>query len=208
MRKEDIPQVSAIDREAFPTMLPSLNFEREIRNKLTHYYVVCDDEETVETPVSADNQQKNSGFKDMLKRWFFPGDPGGSESALSSPLICGYVGFWIMADEAHITTIAVKDVFQRQGLGEMLIIAVINRARELDASVVTLEVRVSNTGAQDLYRKYGFNQTGVRKGYYTDNREDGLVMTTDDINSPVFIERFKKLVQDYREKRDIIVRDD
>ncbi|UCC16507.1 MAG: ribosomal protein S18-alanine N-acetyltransferase [Dehalococcoidales bacterium] len=88
-----------------------------------------------------------------------------------------------MADEAHITTLAVQEELQRRGIGELLVMTVFDRARELFANVVTLEVRVSNTGAQNLYLKYGFKQVGVRKSYYTDNREDAYVMTTEDITT-------------------------
>jgi ribosomal-protein-alanine N-acetyltransferase len=88
-----------------------------------------------------------------------------------------------MADEAHITTIAVRSELQRRGIGELLIMAVFDRARKFFATILTLEVRVSNTGAQNLYVKYGFYQVGVRRGYYTDNREDAYIMTTGDITS-------------------------
>lgn len=186
MRKEDIPQVSRIDREAFPTMLPPPNFERELRNQMTHFYVVCDEDKKVDLPDVPVTRTGTSGLMNRLKRWFVPDQ--GIEDDMVHPenhndLICGYVGFWVMADEAHITTIAVSEELQRRGIGELLLLTVFNRARELYANVVTLEVRVSNTGAQNLYLKYGFKQVGVRKAYYTDNREDAYIMTTGDITS-------------------------
>lgn len=186
MRKEDIPQVSRIDREAFPTMLPPPNFERELRNQMTHLYVVCDEDkkaDQVDIPVA---RTGTSGLMNRLKRWFNPDRPGEDNTLQPenySDYICGYVGFWVMADEAHITTIAVSEELQRRGIGELLLLTVFDRARELYANVVTLEVRVSNTGAQNLYLKYGFKQVGVRKAYYTDNREDAYIMTTGDITS-------------------------
>jgi len=186
MRKEDIPQVSRIDREAFPTMLPPPNFERELRNQMTHLYVVCDEDkkiDQVDIPVA---RTGTSGLVNRLKRWFNPARPGEDNTFQPenySDYICGYVGFWVMADEAHITTIAVSEELQRRGMGELLLLTVFDRARELYANIVTLEVRVSNTGAQNLYLKYGFKQVGVRKAYYTDNREDAYIMTTGDITS-------------------------
>lgn len=207
MRREDISQVSVIDREAFPTMLPPLNFERELRNKLTHYYVVCDGDKSVEIPAVTPDWKSGTGLIDKLKRLFSSEVSSESGSMHFTRYIGGYVGFWVMADEAHITTIAVREELQRQGIGELMIIAVLNLAREMYAQFVTLEVRASNTGAQNLYRKYGFKQTGVRKGYYTDNREDGLVMTTGDITSAAFREQIEQLTKVYRDKRDIIIRE-
>lgn len=199
MRKEDIPQVSRIDREAFPTMLPPPNFERELRNQMTHFYVVCDTDrklDQVDIPVA-----RTSGLMNRLKRWFNPdgaGEDATSQREYSRDYICGYVGFWVMADEAHITTIAVSEELQRRGIGELLLLTVFNCARELYANVLTLEVRVSNTGAQNLYLKYGFQQVGVRKGYYTDNREDAYIMTTGDITSSECLSRMRDLYQAHR----------
>jgi ribosomal-protein-alanine N-acetyltransferase len=186
MRKEDIPQVSRIDREAFPTMLPPPNFERELRNQMTHLYVVCDEDKKADQVDILVARTGTSGLVNRLKRWFNPDRPGEDNTLQPenySDYICGYVGFWVMADEAHITTIAVSEELQRRGIGELLLLTVFDRARELYANIVTLEVRVSNTGAQNLYLKYGFKQVGVRKAYYTDNREDAYIMTTGDITS-------------------------
>ena len=186
MRKEDVPQVSRIDREAFPTMLPPPNFERELRNQMTHFYVICDEDKQVDRVDIPVARTETTGLINRLKRWFNP-DGSVADDILQpenyNDYICGYVGFWVMADEAHITTIAVREELQRRGIGELLLLTVLNRARELYANVVTLEVRVSNTGAQNLYLKYGFKQVGVRKAYYTDNREDAYIMTTGDITS-------------------------
>jgi ribosomal-protein-alanine N-acetyltransferase len=88
-----------------------------------------------------------------------------------------------MYDEAHISTIAVRAGYRRQGLGELLLVALLEEARRLDALRATLEVRVSNVAAQALYAKYGFEQAGRRKAYYNDNREDALILTTPDFAS-------------------------
>jgi ribosomal-protein-alanine N-acetyltransferase len=109
--------------------------------------------------------------------------------------ISGFVGLWILMDEAHIINIAVSEPYRGQGIGELLLIAGIDTAAKLQAGVVTLEVRESNRIAQNLYTKYGFIKVGVRKGYYTDNREDALIMTTDNITS----ESFKRHLQSLRE---------
>ncbi|ESU31581.1 hypothetical protein G3A_15895 [Bacillus sp. 17376] len=90
--------------------------------------------------------------------------------------VVGYCGVWIIIDEAHITNIALLPEFRGLKLGEALMGKVLELAREMGALRVTLEVRVSNERAQNLYRKFGFEQGAIRKQYYTDNMEDALVM--------------------------------
>jgi [ribosomal protein S18]-alanine N-acetyltransferase len=90
--------------------------------------------------------------------------------------IIGYCGLWVIIDEGHITNIAVLPDFRGIGLGEKLLTAVMETAKNLGAETLTLEVRVSNHVAKGLYRKLGFQDGGIRKSYYTDNFEDALVM--------------------------------
>ena len=197
MHKEDVTQVSEIDREAFPTMWPPPNYERELNNRMSYYIVACDEEKSVELPAGKTSSGKNlprlmSGLKRLISHERLSNS---NNNLTAGHYITGFVGFWIMADEAHITSIAVREKYRRQGIGELLLISVIDRALELKANVLTLEVRTSNTGAQTLYLKYGFNKVGVRKGYYTDNREDGIIMSTADITTASFQERFQQLKQ-------------
>ncbi|MFK2827187.1 ribosomal protein S18-alanine N-acetyltransferase [Bacillus sp. B190/17] len=88
----------------------------------------------------------------------------------------GYCGMWLVLDESQITNIAILPEFQGRGFGEKLFVFVMNAAKEKGASVMTLEVRVSNTAAQGLYQKLGFQPGGIRRNYYSDNQEDALVM--------------------------------
>lgn len=90
--------------------------------------------------------------------------------------VAGYCGFWLILDEAHITNIAIHPNYRGQGIGEALLDEVMQKARKLGATKMTLEVRISNTVAQSLYQKKGFVQSGIRKGYYTDNQEDAIIM--------------------------------
>jgi ribosomal-protein-alanine N-acetyltransferase len=98
-----------------------------------------------------------------------------------------------MVDEAHISTIAVHPRWRGRGLGEMALVAMIDAAILRGAAEVTLEVRVSNEVAQSLYRKYAFAQVGRRKGYYQDNGEDALIMTTPRVDEAGFIQQYKAL---------------
>ena len=90
--------------------------------------------------------------------------------------IIGYCGVWIVIDEAHITNIALLPEYRGRKLGEALLKKIIEVAIERGAKTMTLEVRMSNMIAQSLYRKLGFEGGAIRKGYYTDNQEDALVM--------------------------------
>jgi [ribosomal protein S18]-alanine N-acetyltransferase len=90
--------------------------------------------------------------------------------------VIGYCGMWLIVDEAHITNIAVLPEFRGQKLGEGILRMIMEVAKKRGAKTMTLEVRVSNTVAQSLYRKLGFMNGGIRKNYYTDNYEDALVM--------------------------------
>ena len=83
--------------------------------------------------------------------------------------------------------------YRSKGLGELLIVGLFERAMEVGARWVTLEVRVSNSAAQGLYRGFGFAPGGIRPGYYNDNGEDALVMWSHDIGSPAQVRRREDL---------------
>lgn len=90
--------------------------------------------------------------------------------------IAGYGGMWMIMDEAHVTNIAVKAEFRGRKLGDRLLTELKNTAAYMGAEKMTLEVRVSNKIAQNLYEKQGFRSVGVRKNYYSDNHEDAQIM--------------------------------
>lgn len=90
--------------------------------------------------------------------------------------IVGFCGMWMIIDESHITNVAVAEQVKGQGIGEGLMREAIRVAREHEVVLMSLEVRVSNTIAQNLYRKLDFQNGGIRKGYYSDNQENALVM--------------------------------
>lgn len=90
--------------------------------------------------------------------------------------VIGYAGAWIILDESHITNIAVEEAYRGQGIGRQLTEALIQYLSNLGASYATLEVRVSNIRAQNLYKSLGFVSVGKRKRYYEDNQEDAFLM--------------------------------
>lgn len=103
-----------------------------------------------------------------------------------SESLIGYAGFWMLADEAHISTIAVHPDWRGRGLGELLLVNLLHEAQERAARVATLEVRVSNEVAQALYRKYRFEVVGERRRYYRDTGEDALIMTSAPLDARFF----------------------
>lgn len=194
MQENDIPQVIEIDREAFPTQWPRptySTFRQELRNRLA-YYIVAVKQCTSQHHTS---DIKNTGLSAVLYRLrrglIFKHTA--QKTAATTSYVVGVAGFWIMVDEAHITTIAVRKAYQRQGIGERLLISIIEMAALMNAKVVTLEVRVSNISAQALYEKYSFHKVGLRRAYYTDNGEDALLMTTEPIDSDSFHAQFERL---------------
>ncbi|MUT68466.1 ribosomal protein S18-alanine N-acetyltransferase [Paenibacillus sp. NEAU-GSW1] len=110
---------------------------------------------------------RNELFNNMFARYYVMVHEG---------RIIGYGGMWIIIDEAHVTNIAVSAEWRGNGLGERLLVELQRRAVGFGANKMTLEVRVSNEVAQRLYRKMGFEPSGIRPGYYSDNQEDALIM--------------------------------
>ena len=98
--------------------------------------------------------------------------------------LLGFGGIWLMVDEAHVTTMAVLPANRRTGVATVLLLELLQEARRGGARVATLDVRVSNSDAQRLYRAFGFAEVGRRIRYYDDNGEDALVMTTAELESP------------------------
>jgi len=197
MRTEDVTQVAKLDREAFPTQWPPTDYHHELQNRLAHYVVACEARETVEAPkVEAPPEKSFFELASRVRQLFNHNRFFGNEAHQpSNEYIVGFAGIWIMADEAHFINIAVREDHRHQGIGELLLISIIDLATELNASIVTLEVRTSNTAAQSLYHKYGFSQAGIRQGYYTDNREDAILMSTEKIASNPFQAQLNRLKQ-------------
>ncbi|MGH2445989.1 MAG: ribosomal protein S18-alanine N-acetyltransferase [Candidatus Limnocylindria bacterium] len=101
--------------------------------------------------------------------------------ARASERVVGFAGLWLMVDEAHITTFGVHPDWRRRGIARRLLLNLAELSTAIGAARMTLEVRASNAGAQALYASFGFEVAGRRPGYYTDDGEDALVMTTPDL---------------------------
>lgn len=167
MRLSDLDQVMEIEREAFPAPWPASAYRYElVQNGLSTYLT-----------LRLRHVPPTRGWPRAAGLW-----PRGRPS-LS---VLAYGGFWIIVDEAHISTLAVHPDWRGRGLGEVMLVSLIDAAILLDAAELTLEVRVSNQAAQNLYRKYAFAIVGRRKRYYRDNDEDALIMTTPRLDEAAF----------------------
>lgn len=181
MAVSDLPQVMEIDHAAFPSPWSARAYEYELRyNDMAHYFVARLD-------VQALERQRRGGLIDRLRRFLRKG------AEPNAPVLVGYVGYWLMAGEAHISTIAVHPDYRGLSYGELLLAFVLQDAARASAHVATLEVRVSNTPAQRLYLKYDFEKVGMRKAYYADNNEDALIMTTPPLHSAAYQEKQRRL---------------
>jgi ribosomal-protein-alanine N-acetyltransferase len=96
-------------------------------------------------------------------------------------IVVGYCGLMMTGDDGHVTTIAVDPAWHRHKIGTRLLLNLARDAVRRGARQLTLEVRVSNGGAQELYRQFGFVPAGIRKNYYVETNEDALVMWADDV---------------------------
>ncbi len=172
MRHEDISQVDEIDRQAFKTTMPPTSYQRELYNQLAHYIVAYDDQGAI-----AEN------------------DTG--EDSPSRQYIFGLAGFWLLAGEAHIVNLVIRQPYRHRGIGELLLI---NLALEKEASLIILKVRASNNAARSLYKKYGFSIKRLRRGYYLDNRENAVIMTAEDIGLASFKKKLNRLREEHSRK--------
>ncbi|MBS4956430.1 MAG: ribosomal protein S18-alanine N-acetyltransferase [Clostridium sp.] len=95
---------------------------------------------------------------------------------LSTGEVVGFVGVWIIAGEGDITNIAVTPKYRKHGIASNLLIKLFEVCKTFNCGDITLEVRASNIPAQNLYKKFNFKEEGMRKGYYSDNGEDAIIM--------------------------------
>ena len=206
LEERDIAQSAEIDRDAFSSHFPPTSFRRELKNRRACYLVAWrrDDMMESDTPVlDAAGPPPDGNDLPIIDRlirgarslWTRPSawEPG-------QQFVAGFMGIWYMVDEAHIVSVGVRREYRGRGIGELLLIGGIEHAMARGARAVSLEVRVSNHVARSLYLKYGLKERGARKGYYSDNREDAVIMTTDPIHLPPYHERIRSLVHEHEQR--------
>lgn len=188
MAEHDIEQVQRIERQSFSTLWSANTYRTELRSSTTSRYIVARASPTPPPPRS-ENTQRRRRLSSVFSVLF--GSPPLPEP--SPHPIVGYGGLWLSVDEGHITTIAVDPTYRGRGIGELLLNGLTDQAMAMNADILTLEVRVSNVVAQQLYNKYGFKPFGTRPRYYTDNSEDALIMSTESIRSSEYQELLHRL---------------
>ena len=193
MRASDRAQCEEIERESFPTLFPPTSFRRELDNRRASYQVAF--RPYAEGAAAESPEARRPPLAEAFLR-----SARGLLRGEERDFIAGFAGAWDMAGSAHIVNICVRGSHRGQGVGELLLLGAIEDAVARGAAEVTLEVRPSNVVARNLYRKYGFTDRGVRKAYYSDNREDAVIMTTDPIQESPFAARFAELDRRHRER--------
>lgn len=178
MRLRHIPTIADIERTVFSLPWSATAFRYELEHNTASEYLVVQH-------MALGEAKRRRGLLEPLRQAL--------RSSPHDPSLIAYGGLWVVVDEAHICTIAVRPEWRGRGLGELVLASLIERALERKADVVTLEVRVSNIVAQNLYKKYGFTVVGRRKRYYSDNGEDADIMTTPPIHSEAYQQRFQAL---------------
>ncbi|HHX65167.1 MAG TPA: ribosomal protein S18-alanine N-acetyltransferase [Chloroflexi bacterium] len=179
MQPKDVYTVSSIEHRVFTLPWSTAAFRHEVsQNSLSVYLVL-----RYLLWMQPAKVGRWSGVQRLVG--------GGQED----PSLLGYGGFWMMGNEAHICTLALRPEWRGRGLGELLLATLIEQAHDRNLRTVSLEVRVTNSVAQNLYLKYGFRTLGRKKGYYTDNREDAYDMVIDNVLSPEYEARFQELGQ-------------
>jgi ribosomal-protein-alanine N-acetyltransferase len=198
MRVEHVPAIGAIERRSFNQPWPAQAYRKEIQqNKMAHYLVAKRLDAPALSLQDLDLEQalpeRELSLVGRFTRFFRP-TPEPTRPELEAELrrLVGYAGLWLMVDEAHITTIAVHPAYRGSGLGELMLVHMVDIAREIGARWLTLEVRKSNSVAQALYHKYTFKEMGVRRRYYSDDGEDALIMWTESLDSEVFNAAFER----------------
>ena len=199
MREQDISLVANIDREAFAgeRVLPSYSFyRRDLDSPLARYMVA-----SIQNGFEQGENSQPIAKSPWIKKLFNYHNHTSLETNTSGEeYVIGFISVWLMMRELHLTAIAVRCNYRRQGVGERLLISAIELAKKLNVTMLTLEVRASNKIAQSLYTKYGFQIVGMRHKYYSDNREDAIIMTVYNFNLAPYQTRFQQLKLAYNKK--------
>ena len=186
MHEDDLEQVHAVDILSFPHPWSISPYRNELHARQHSRYLVARVSSQLPQPM------RPATWLEQLVQHVAPKPHSTTVTPSRHPLV-GHGGIWLSLDEGHITTIAVHPDHRGRGVGELLLIGLIDEAYDLGAQQLTLEVRVSNTTAQRLYNKYGFAEHGIRPRYYTDNNEDAVIMWTDSIHSAGFVQRLREM---------------
>lgn len=193
MLQEDVEEVGGVERLCFTNPWPLAAYRRELKNPDQNFYIVLRDDPGADAAEHLDDSQPSAAMVAQSRsparrsRRFAFWNIGRRVDDGPHPPIIGFAGMWNMYDEAHVTTIGVIPKYRGRGLGEVLFVAMLDEAIRRHVTWVTLEVRISNLSAQNLYRKYGFTIQGRRPRYYSDNNEDAFIMWSGSLKSQDYV---------------------
>lgn len=204
MTLADIPAVMDIERVSFPLPWPEQAYRYELLQNANAHFIVAralaaGRPALVQVPPPP-RLRARGWLQRLLRLRPAPSGPISAAAPSDASAVVGFAGMWMFVDEAHVSTIASHPAWRGRGVGELLLLSLMREAERRAAIVVTLEVRVSNTVAQNLYLKYGFEQAGVRRRYYRDNGEDALIMTVQQFQRPEYKQRLDELEQALRRR--------
>jgi ribosomal-protein-alanine N-acetyltransferase len=158
MTVSDIQAVVALEQMAYRMHWPRKAYAYELtQNQVSHYFIL-----RLSEPAALPKKLATEHEQGLI----------------------GLGGFWLVADEIHISTLAIHPSWRRLGLGEWMLIALLEAGQRLSGTFATLEVRPSNRAARSLYQKYSFEEVGRRPNYYTESGEDALILTTPAVTLP------------------------
>lgn len=185
MRREDVSTVHRIERQVFSSPWSTYSFLHEITYNENSAYLVLRYEPWVD-------EGREGLLPQPIARLLGRAD--------DDPSLLGYGGFWMIAARAHISTLALRPAWRGRGLGELLLATLCDQALQRGARVINLEVRTSNTVAQNLYEKYGFEITKTHEGYYSDNDEDAYIMSTRSYSAEAYRKHLDRLIRRLRKR--------
>ncbi|MDP6666891.1 MAG: ribosomal protein S18-alanine N-acetyltransferase [Dehalococcoidia bacterium] len=204
---DDSVMLESIEREAFPGLTPITRISRDLQRENGLYLAAVrewhpDEKDlgpryAIATRTEKEDDRFTARVKRNVDRYLLDYIV---RPMLPDDYIAGFAGLWFVLDEAHLVIIGLREIDRRKGIGELLLISGLEQAVENNSRVVTLEVRQSNEPAIELYRKYGFQEVGLRRRYYSDNGEDAVIMTTPPVQSDDYQGHFTRLVETHARK--------
>jgi len=192
MVPDDIEQANAIEKDAFPDLFPPTSFSKELKRDRATILVAEVNENVTGWQELIPPRQDNISNSNLYRNGYTGYGKG-------QKFLTGLLMFWEMAGEAHIISVGVRRNFRRRGIGELLMLNCFSKCVRSTYSAISLEVRSSNKAAQELYLKHGFLVEGIRKAYYSDNREDALIMNARNILSPSHLQKMTDRKKTYTE---------
>jgi len=181
MTDEDLSAVRRVESAAYPDAWSRRTFEHELRNAFARYLVAIEE--------GGDGSGAQTAQRRGWRRWLL---------GRGGPPLVGFVGVWFMEDQLHIATIAVDPGREGKGFGARLLLECFALAYEAELATIALEVRESNARARALYERFGLTVAGRLKGYYTDDGEDAMVMTSSGLAEPSTRARVATLRRQHR----------